>query len=349
LPVAEIHVTTIGRAYRSTGADWPYGDPRLAHGVAMEGYFWRFSDPQSGRVVVTLCGVSRTENVSWATVALAGHPGAFVRSADVPPAGADATRFGVWAGDRSFRADAEHVHVDLGADARLDVRIRDPRAWPRRAFGGLGAAHAVPGLEQYWHPHLLGGRASGTAIIGDREIDLDGFQVYAEKNWGTGGFPGRWWWGQAHGFQRPDACVAFAGGDVRVGPVTLQATALVVRFGDTLVRLGQPIISPVTAEVGDGRWQLRGRSARWSVVVDASAAPEEAHLLPVPLPAAGHSVPGALENLAGVLRVTVRRRGRVVFADESLLAGLEHGGVGRVQTNPGAGQSSSDRRTAGGR
>jgi hypothetical protein len=327
-------VSNLARAYRSTGADWPYGDARRAHGVAMEGYFWRFSDPASGRVVVALCGVSRTEGVSWATVALAGHPGGFVRSVDVRPAGADPTGLGVWAGDGTFQAEADRVHVDLGPGAQLDVRIRDPRPWPRRAFGGLGPAHAVPGLEQYWHPYLLGGRASGRAIIGDTEVDLDGFHTYAEKNWGAGGFPDRWWWGQAHGFQDPEACLAFAGGDVRVGPVTLQATAVVVRFGDTLVRLGQPFSSPVTAEVADGRWRLRGRSARWSVEVDAAAVSANAHVLPVPLPGVGYSVPGARENLAGVLRVTVRRRGRVVFTDESRLAGLESGGVAHI--TPGA-------------
>jgi Tocopherol cyclase len=325
-----LHVTT-GRAYRSTGADWPYGDPRRAHGVAMEGYFWRFSDPRSGRVVVALCGVNRTADLSWATVALAAHPGGFVRNADVRPAGADPTRLGAWAGDGAFAADTDRVRVDLGPGARLDVRIDGPRAWPRRRFGGLGAAQAVPGLGQYWHPHLLGGRASGTATIGDAEIDLGGFQVYGEKNWGAGGFPGRWWWGQAHGFQDSEACVAFAGGDVRVGPMTLPATALVVRFGDALVRLGQPFSSPVTAVASDGHWRLRGRSARWSVAVDASAAPADAHVLPVPLPGMGHSVPGALENLAGELRVTVRRRGRVVFADQSRLAGLEYGGVETVE------------------
>ena len=121
--------------------------------------------------------------------------------------------------------------------------------------------------------------------------------------------------------------MAFAGGDVRLGPVTLPATAVVVRFGDTLVRLGQPLSSPVTAEVGDGRWRLHGRGARWSVAVDATAVAADAHVLPVPLPGAGYSIPGARENLAGVLRVTVRRRGRIVFADESRLAGLEYGSI----------------------
>ena len=41
-------------AYRRTGADLPFGDPRRAHGVAMEGYYWRLSDPASGRCIVAL-------------------------------------------------------------------------------------------------------------------------------------------------------------------------------------------------------------------------------------------------------------------------------------------------------
>ena len=53
-------------------------------------------------------------------------------------------------------------------------------------------------------------------------------------------------------------------------------------------------------------------------------------MLPVPLPGEGHSVPGALEHLAGRLRVAVRRRGRLVFEGESRLAGLETGGVAGV-------------------
>ena len=36
--------------YRSTGADLPFGNPLRAHrGVAMEGYFWRITDPGTGR------------------------------------------------------------------------------------------------------------------------------------------------------------------------------------------------------------------------------------------------------------------------------------------------------------
>ncbi|MDX6686657.1 MAG: hypothetical protein QOF86_2785 [Baekduia sp.] len=318
-------------AYRATGADPPFGDPRRAHdGVAMEGYFWRFTHAPSGRVVVALCGVNRAPGGHWATVALAGHPGGFLRHAAVMSAAADGERLGATAGDGTFSAGPHHVAVDLGGDARLDARLEALRGWTRRPFGGVGAAHAIPGLSQYWHPHVLGGRVTGRAVLGGETVDLAGFDVYAEKNWGRGGFPAHWWWGQAQGFEDPDVCVAFAGGEVRIGPVGGTATALVVRLGDTLIRLGQPLLSPVRADIGQDRWHLVGRGPRWSVQVTATAASGTAHDLPVPLPAERRNVPAAHQHLAGRLELTVRRRGRPVFRGTSALAGLERGDLAGV-------------------
>ncbi|HEY2636863.1 MAG TPA: tocopherol cyclase family protein [Solirubrobacteraceae bacterium] len=300
-----------------------------AHGVVTEGYFWRFTDARAGRVVIALCGINRGPGETWATLGLGGHPGGFTRWTDARPAGDDPDRLAVHAGDGTFAADADGVALDLGPDARLEVRLHDVRTWPRRPFGGSGAAHALPGLPQYWHPHVLGGRAEGRAIIDGEEIDLAGWDVYAEKNWGAS-FPDRWWWGSAQGFARPDVCVAFAGGPLAIGPARFDATALVVQLGPTLIRLGDPLLSPMRADVGEEHWRLRGRGPRWSVEVDAGAPLGEAHVLPVPLAGAGHSVPGALEHLGGRLRVAVRRRGRLVFEGESHLAGLEHGGIERA-------------------
>jgi hypothetical protein len=326
--------TALLRRYRATGADPPFGDPRRAHGVAMEGYYWRFTDPRAGRVVVALCGVNRAADGHWATVALAGHPGGFLAEAATATAGADPDRLGAWAGDGAFAADADRVRVDLGTDARLDVGLHDLQAWPRRSFGGLGAAHAVPALGQYWHPHVLGGRAEGHAVLGGERIHLDGAQVYAEKNWGRGGFPDRWWWGQAQGFARPDVCVAFAGGDVTIGPATLRATALVVRLGATVVRLGDPILSPVRVDIRGDAWRLSGHGARWSVELEADASGAGAHVLPVPLPEQRRNVPAAHQHLAARLRVVVRERGRVRFDGESALAGLERGAVDQGAHDP---------------
>src|SRR4051812_3258517 len=103
-------MTAMLRAYRALGADPPWGDPGRAHGVEMEGYFWRFTDAAAGRVVVALCGVSRARGGPWATVALAGHPGGFLRHAETSTASADLQRLGVRAGD-AFVAAPGRVRV----------------------------------------------------------------------------------------------------------------------------------------------------------------------------------------------------------------------------------------------
>ena len=79
-------------AYRSSGADLPFGDPLPAHDVAMEGYFWRFTDPASGRVVIALNGVNRGPDGHWATLGLAAHPNGFLRTVAHPEGTASTDR-----------------------------------------------------------------------------------------------------------------------------------------------------------------------------------------------------------------------------------------------------------------
>jgi hypothetical protein len=319
------------RAYRASGADLPFGDPLPAHDVAMEGYFWRFTDPGSGRVVIALNGVNRAADGHWSTLGLAAHPHGFLRTVAHSDGHASGSGLGAFAGD-AFQGTAERLRVDLGPDARLEVAVTNPTPWPRRAVGGSSVLQAVPGLNQYWHPWLLGGTAHGRAVVGEETWDLDGWAVYAEKNWGRGGFPDSWWWGQAQGFADPSVCVAFAGGDVTVGPLRTTVTALVVLLpGGRLVRLGDPIVSPVHAEVTDERWLLRGRSAQWQIDVEGLGSLDAAHVLPVPLPAERRNVPGAIEHLGATMRVRVRRWGRLVWEGESEVAALEHGGIDRAR------------------
>jgi hypothetical protein len=324
--------SSLHASYRATGADLPFGDPLPYHGVAMEGYFWRFTDPARGRVVIALIGVNRdADGEHWATLGLGSHPNGFLRAVAHPEADADPQRMGAFAG-AAFRGQADRLTVDLGPDARLDVRIEAPAPWPRRSLGGSSVFHTVPALNQYWHPWLLGGRARGRATLGDAVWDLDGATVYCEKNWGRGGFPPAWWWGQAQGFPEQDACVAFAGGIVTAGPLRREITAIVVRLpGGRLIRLGDPVVSPVAATVTDESWSIRGRGPRWSVEIDGTAPLGNAHVLPVPLPFERRNVPGALEHLGGTLRVVVRRRGRGGWAGDSPLAALEHGGIDRAR------------------
>ena len=330
-------MTGLLAAYRGTGADLPWGDPRPAHpGVRMEGYFWRFTDPEDGRVVIALCGVNRARDGFWSTLGLASHPNGFLRTAAHPEGWADPAALGARAGG-AFAGGPDALTVDLGADARLDVHVTAPVPWPRRSLGGSSVFQTVPALNQYWHPWLLGGRAHGSAIVGDERWDLDGWQVYAEKNWGAGGFPEAWWWGQAQGFEdsdhasHPTVCVAFAGGKIHSGPLRTEVTAVVVLLPDgRLLRLGDPVISPTRAQVTDESWSLHARGARWSVEVEGRSPLGSAHVLPVPLPLERRNVPGAIEHLGGRMDVIVRERGREVWRGTSHLAALEHGGIERA-------------------
>ncbi len=324
-------------AYRRTGADLPFGDPRGAHGVELEGYYWRFTDAAAGRVIVALCGVSTAPDGPWAMVALAAHPGGFQREAVTSTASADPRGLGVQA-ENVFSATPDALRVDLGPDARLDVRLSARRTWPRRSFGGLGPAHAVPALGQYWHPHLLGATVTGEARIGARRVDLGSATAYGEKNWGAG-FPGEWWWGQAHGFADPEVCVAFAGGRLPgLGPVAVKPTALVATVGSELLRIGLPT-GHVKTQVGAGSWRLRGRTPFASIELEGDGHGQFPHALPFPL-AAERRVQGRVaQHLAGRVALTVRRGRRLSYRGESTLAGLEWGTA--AEEEPAACQLSS--------
>jgi hypothetical protein len=280
-------------------------------------------------VLIVLAGINRDrDGALWGTVGVASHPGGFSRSVAVADASGERHGIGVWAGEdgrTSVRADESSLHVDLGPDARVDLRFDDAVHWPRGAFGGIGAAHTIPALSQYWHPHLLGGRVTGSASVGGRELDLDGAMVYGEKNWGRGGFPPAWWWGQAHGFARDDVCVAFAGGRAGVGPLRVLSTSLVVRIGDDVVRAVRPL-HPMRVDVGYRGWRLRARTARHTIELEGKANGTPPHALPIPIASERRNLEGAAaQYLASEMRLHVRRGRRTLFAGESALAGLERG------------------------
>ena len=309
-------------AYRRTGADPPFGDPRGYHGIGMEGHFWRFTEPRTGAVVVAILAISRdAHGEPWAMASLAAHPGGAVRSATLPHAHAAPRGLAIRAAD-AFAADGRSLRIDLGDDARLEATFDAAHPWPRRAFGALGPAHAVPGLSQYWHPWLLRARVTGSARVGDQAIDLDGAVAYAEKNWGPGGMPPAWWWGQAHGFEdRPDACVAFAGGRAGIGRLRATATALVVALGGDVRTVVRPF-QPLRVAVDEAGWRLAGGG----IEVEARADGGQPHLLPVPVPHERRRLDDwAPQHLTGTLHLRVRRRGRTLYEGTSRLAGLERG------------------------
>jgi hypothetical protein len=218
-----------------------------------------------------------------------------------------------------LHATPDRLDVAL-AGVSLHARLDDRRDWPRRRpFGALGPAQLVPGLGQYWTPHLLAARVSGEARLGDRVLDLTGARVYAEKNWGTA-FAPHWWWGQAS--FADGAGVAFAGGRVHgVAP-----TAVVVWTPDELIALAPPLARTVARAQG-GEWHIRARGPRHEVELrgEARSAPL---LLPVPVPGERRLDVRSQHHLAGRLELTARRGNRPLIHEESRLAGLEDGRPG---------------------
>lgn len=305
--------------YRRTGANLPHGNPLPSHGAQMEGYFWRVTDVASSRVIVVLCGVNRHPDGDWATVAIAAEPGGFIRSAALQRACSSRDAFLVTAGDGAFRATPTEVHLDLGDDAVVDLSIDRVVGWPH-ALGGGGIFSAVPFLSQYWHPHVLGGEVSGQATTAGEQWAFDGAEIYAEKNWGAG-FPERWWWGQAQGFERPDVCVAFGGGRLTAGPLAMTVGGAVVRVGNEVVRFAPPL-STVRSSTDGTRWEVRARSRRCSLHL-VGVGFGEPHVLPVPIPTDRRNVNTDFEYLAA--RMTIELKGAVNFSGESHLAGLETG------------------------
>ena len=261
-------------------------------------------------MVVALCSVCRDARGSWGMATLAAHPGGFARTTVTPTAAGDPDAFGVRL-DGTLRGDAAGVELDLGPDARLEARLHDAVRWPRRPFGALGLAHAVPGLPQYWHPVVLAAGVSGSVRAGELVLPLDGAVAYVEKNWGRG-FPGRWWWGQAATFPDPEVGLAFAGGHLPLPGADVAPTAVVVRLGARRLALSPPL-HRTRASLADGAWRLATRGPRYRVDIEGDAAGSVAHALDVPVPGERRTADGARQHLAGRIDLTVRAGRRVRY------------------------------------
>lgn len=303
--------------YRRTGATAPFGDLWKPHGGHFEGWFWRLTDSDRGRVVIALLSINRPKHGKpWATAGIASHPGGFSVSAALPDAWATSDAVGAGQNAHATRAT---LRLDLEG-ASIEIEIGSPRSWPLRT-GGIGLAGALPGLSQYWHPWLLSGTVRGSAVIDGQHITLEGTNVYAEKNWGPDGFPKTWWWGQAHGFSHEDVGVAFAGGRAGVGRLGVTAGAAIAWTGSDLRRVVRPL-QRMSIEVGSSGWRLRGGD----IEIEGESNGSPPHLLPVPLTEQRRNLDDAAhQHLAARLRLKIGRRGGTVFEGVSTLAGLERG------------------------
>ena len=152
--------------YRATGADLPFGDPLPAHGVAMEGYFWRFTDPSSGRAIIALNGVNRGPDghgpdPHWATLGLAAHPSGFLRTTVHPEGHASPTGLGAVAA-------SERVAVRIAAGRILAERFR-----AGETVAALGSSRTtcrmVAVMPAYGVHRALAGVRSGLASMATGE------------------------------------------------------------------------------------------------------------------------------------------------------------------------------------
>lgn len=326
-------------AYRASGAELPGGDLVGARGVSTDGWFWRLTDPENRRVVFALAGLcTPREGEPWGLVGLGADPAGALATArlDRVRAAASGMDLDFFGEAGHFRASRDHLDVRIGG-SRLRVDLTDQQAW-RGRLGGSSVFQIVPRLNQYWHPWLLGGRTTGSFSSGAISWDLSGAQPYAEKNWGRGGFPVDWWWGQAQGFDEREACLAFAGGRIHLGRpgrdarLTTEVTALVLRTPDGhQVRLGNPGTSSVTTRIRGDEWLLRGDNPLWRVEVEAQCLPSEAFVLPVPLVEEGRGAPGALEAQLASAQVRLWRRGRLYWQGFSSTVAIERGGRERAE------------------
>src|SRR4051794_7413506 len=122
---------TMLAAYRATGADPPFGDPRGYHGVGMEGWFWRMTHAATGVIVVVLAALNRdAAGGTWGLTALAVHPGGFVRSATVDRVRAARRGIALRVEDRGgpavLPAPREPLRGTLGADAPPRIPLPKP-------------------------------------------------------------------------------------------------------------------------------------------------------------------------------------------------------------------------------
>jgi hypothetical protein len=102
----------------------------------------------------------------------------------------------------------------------------------------------------------------------------------------------------------------------------LAPTLVAIRVEERLISLTPPL-ARTAAAVEAGSWQLRTRSARYTVEIEGEEHGSSVRL-PVPTPDRVAVESRSTQALAGRLRVVVRNGRRTLFRGESELAGLEH-------------------------
>ena len=137
--------------------------------------------------------------------------------------------------------------------------------WPRRAFGALGLAHAVPGLPQYWHPVVLAARCQRVRARGRARAPARRRGRLCREELGPrlprplvvgpgGDVPAI-----------PTSGVAFAGGRLPLPGADVAPTAVVVRLGARRLALvaARSIGRGCRSPTAPGGSRTRGRAIAW--------------------------------------------------------------------------------------
>ena len=307
------HAAPMLAAYRATGADPPFGDPRGYHAAGLEGHFWRITQPRTGAVVVVILAICRdAQGHPWAMASLAAHPGGAVRSATLPDAWGAPRGLALRAGD-AFAADERSLRVDLGPDARLERELRRAAgvaaAGVRRARARAGRPRPEPVLASV-----------AAARAGERQRA----RRRARRSTSTAPSP------TPRRTGARAACRPRGGGGRRtasIAPTCASPSPAVAPGSGRCARRRRRWSSPSATRCAPscgrcarcaspstsaaGAWPARGSRSRPT----PTARP---HLLPVPVPRERRRLDDwAPQHLAGTLRLSVRRRGRTLYQGTS--------------------------------
>ncbi|CAL8467097.1 g6633 [Coccomyxa elongata] len=174
-----------------------------------------------------------------------------------------------------------------GAGARGDLQSTVPSAkwaftvtpidgWgPRRGkqHATAGWLAALPVFEPHWQILMARGTASGWVQWGDQRYEFTDAPAYAEKNWGAG-FPKKWFWVVATGFEgEPDASLTAVGarrGLLQLPGVEEDVGMVGIHWRGQFIEM-VPWNGDVQWEVDPwGRWRVYAKNGHYEALVEAS-------------------------------------------------------------------------------
>ena len=236
----------------------------------------------------------------------------------------DRSRFAVTVGPNSFSESGVTLDID-GEGMRLtgELSFGPWVPWPVSALtpGIMGPYRFVPRMEGYHGVCSLDHAVSGRVVLDGRELDFDGGQGYAEKDWGRS-FPSSWVWAQSNHFDRPSTCVT-----VSVAKIPWLGSSFVgfiagAWISGTLYRFTSYTGARMTSfasRAGGAEVTYEDRDYRLEVELDGAAA------APLKAPSHGRMVARADESLDATMRVrlTDLKTDGVIFDGLGRHAGCE--------------------------